>query len=177
MKPEIKRILFASDLSEEARYAFDYALSTAIRHGALILILHVVETLAPGTEERVAASFGKELYAELKNRKNRTARDILIDKKVEAVRARDALTRIYQEASTPGPDQPAIVEEILILEGHTAEEILNVARQKACDLIVMGMRRRGRLANALAGSTVRNVLRRTDKPVLVVPPKPTHTKD
>jgi nucleotide-binding universal stress UspA family protein len=116
------------------------------------------------------------LYAELKSRKNRTARDILIDKKVEAVRARDALTRISQEACASGPDQSSVVEDIVIAEGHVADEILNLARQKECDLIVIGMRRRGRIANALAGSTVRNVLRKADNPVLVVPPKRTQPK-
>jgi nucleotide-binding universal stress UspA family protein len=176
MEREIKRILFASDLSKGARHAFDHALSLAIRHGAPILILHVVETLAPGTEERVAESFGRDLYAELKSRKNRTARDILIDKKVDAVRARDTLTRICQEANPSGPYQSAVVEDILIAEGHVVDEILLTARQKACDLIVMGMRRRGRLANAFTGSTIRNVLRQTDKPVLVVPPTPATSK-
>ena len=172
MKPEIKRILFALDLSEAARYTFDHAVSTAMHHGAVILILHVVESLAPGTEERVAASFGKELYAELKSRKSQTARDILMNKKVEAVSARDALKRMCQEASSPGAEQSSIIEDIVIGEGDVAEEVLSLARQKACDLIVMGMRRRARFTRTFAGSVVRNVLGRTDIPVMIIPPTP-----
>ncbi len=171
MEPEIKRILFASDLSEAARRVFRYTLNLAIRHGAEILILHVVEELAPGTEERVEAAFGKDLYAELKQRKTATAHDVLINKKIEAVRARDDLARMCQEEFTSGSAESAIVEDIYVVEGDVAAETLAMARKKECDLIVMGARRRGRLATVFSGNAVRNVLRQADKPVLVVPVK------
>jgi nucleotide-binding universal stress UspA family protein len=146
----------------------------ALHHGAVILIVHVVEELAPGTEERVAAAFGQALYAELKGRKRASARDVLIDKKVEAVRARDALARMCRENQPLDPVESALVEDITIVEGEAAAQILSLARKKACDLIVLGSRHRGRLAQTFAGSAVRKVLRDAPTPVLVVPLKPTH---
>jgi nucleotide-binding universal stress UspA family protein len=171
MEPEIKRILFASDLSEEARHAFGYARNIAICHGAVILIVHVVEGLSAGTEERVETAFGQDLYAELKRRKTETAHDILINKRIEAVRARDALDRMCEEASTSGLDASAVVEDITVVEGDVAAETLSIAREKECDLIVMGSRRRSRLAKVFVGDAVQNVLRQSDKLVLVVPAK------
>ena len=41
--PPIKKILYATDLSENARYAFGYAVSLANQYDAKITILHVLE--------------------------------------------------------------------------------------------------------------------------------------
>ena len=46
--------------------------------------------------------------------------------------------------------------------------ILEVAKEKNCDLIVMGTHGRGVLADVVMGSTARRVIRRSPKPVLVV---------
>jgi len=42
MLPEIRKILYATDLSENARHAFGYAVSLANRYGAGITIMHVL---------------------------------------------------------------------------------------------------------------------------------------
>jgi nucleotide-binding universal stress UspA family protein len=57
MKPEIKKILFASDLTENARRAFAYALRIAECNAAAIVIFHVVEDMpggAPGADDGFA---------------------------------------------------------------------------------------------------------------------------
>ena len=46
MIPEIKKILYATDLSENARFAFGYAASLANRYGAQIVMLHVIEEIS-----------------------------------------------------------------------------------------------------------------------------------
>jgi nucleotide-binding universal stress UspA family protein len=171
MVSEIKRILFASDLSAGAKQAFGHALNVAVCHEASILIVHVAEKLAPGTEERVAAAFGEDLYDELKHRRSQSAHDILIDKKVEAVKVREELERTYREAIAEKPEKSAVVENIYVVEGDVASEILSIAQQKACDLIVLGMQRRSRIAQAFSSDKVEKVLRRSDRPVLVVPYK------
>ena len=171
MALDIKRILFASDLSEGAKQAFGHALDVAVHHEATILIVHVTEKMAPGTEARVANAFGETLYDELKQRRSRSAHDILINKKVEAVKARDALEHICRETRAGRPETSTVVEDIYVVEGDVVSEILSIAQQKACDLIVMGMRRRNRIAQAFSGDKVEKVLRRSDRPVLVVPYK------
>lgn len=41
--PEVKRILFPTDLSKNAEYAFEYAVSIVRCFGARITILHVMD--------------------------------------------------------------------------------------------------------------------------------------
>ena len=43
MIPEIKNILYATDLSKNSSYAFFYAADMAKRHNARIVILHSIE--------------------------------------------------------------------------------------------------------------------------------------
>ena len=47
MIPEIKKILYTTDLSQNARHAFSYAASIANRYGAGVTILHVLEDISP----------------------------------------------------------------------------------------------------------------------------------
>ncbi len=55
-----------------------------------------------------------------------------------------------------------------ILEGPAAEAILEVAKTRASDLIVMGTRGMGRLTGLLIGSVSQKVVAHADCPVLLV---------
>lgn len=169
MEPKIQRILFSSDLSENARRAFDYLLSIARPCGAEILILHVLDKLAPGTEQRVASAFGPEMYEQLKERKIESARDILIGKKTEYLKTREALNRMIRNSYGTGSAEADAVVDIYIVEGDVADETIAVAREKECDLIVMGSHGPGKLKQAFSEDPVRKLLRRSNIPVLVVP--------
>ena len=67
MIPQIKRILYATDLSENARYAFGYAADLADKHSAKITIISVLESLAPNSESRVKDMVGIERWEQLKS--------------------------------------------------------------------------------------------------------------
>ena len=43
--PQIKKILYATDLSKNSSYAFLYAIDVAKKHDARIVILHAVEPI------------------------------------------------------------------------------------------------------------------------------------
>ena len=45
MIPQIKKILYATDLSKNSAYAFYYAVDMAKKHDAEIVILHTLEPL------------------------------------------------------------------------------------------------------------------------------------
>ncbi|MBN2398370.1 MAG: universal stress protein, partial [Deltaproteobacteria bacterium] len=45
MIPKIKRVLYATDLSENSMYAFRYAVNTAEKHDAEMIVLHVIEEI------------------------------------------------------------------------------------------------------------------------------------
>jgi len=53
--------------------------------------------------------------------------------------------------------------------GAVAEEILNPADVLKADLIVMGTHGHGAMYNLLVGSTTKGVLKRSARPVLLVP--------
>ncbi|MBT8332305.1 MAG: universal stress protein, partial [Deltaproteobacteria bacterium] len=46
MIPQIKRILYTTDLSDYSTFVFRYAINSAKKHGAAIIILHVLEPLS-----------------------------------------------------------------------------------------------------------------------------------
>ena len=58
---------------------------------------------------------------------------------------------------------------IEVCEGFPAEKILSKAEEHNCDEIVMGTHSKGIIANTFLGSIAKRVLRRTTKPVFIVP--------
>jgi|GEM_PF-237939 len=167
----MKTILFASDLSSNACYFFGYATEMASRYQARIVILHVMEEAPPGTAHRVETAFGEELYADLKKRKTDHARHILINKKMEALVAKETIGRMCEEVQSRSEAdiQKVVIDEIMITEGQVADEILAVSQTKNCAAIVMGGPRPGLGEGAFSGRALRKVLKKTNKPVLVAP--------
>jgi nucleotide-binding universal stress UspA family protein len=93
MIPQIKKILYATDLSKNSAYAFYYAVDMAKKHDA----------------------------------------------------------------------------KIVVQVGYPVEEILKVADEEGCDLIVLGNHGKGFLQQTFLGSISRSVLDRTRKPVFIIP--------
>ncbi|NIW10607.1 MAG: universal stress protein, partial [Gammaproteobacteria bacterium] len=52
-KVEVKKILYATDLSENARFAFAYAVSLADLYGAKIALLHVLPEVSELMDQHV----------------------------------------------------------------------------------------------------------------------------
>ena len=74
-------------------------------------------------------------------------------------------------AATFGPESPvlrSIDHEVAV--GKPAPEILRVAREKACDLIVISTHGLTGIRKLFFGSTTERVLRETTQPVLITPP-------
>jgi nucleotide-binding universal stress UspA family protein len=66
------------------------------------------------------------------------------------------------------PENPRVPVECLLGEGSPAEAILRAARERQCDLIVMGTHGRTALGRALMGSVAEEVVRKAPCPVLTV---------
>lgn len=54
MIPNIRNILYATDLTKNSAYAFRYAVNSAQKHDAKIHILHVLEKLSPSEEANLS---------------------------------------------------------------------------------------------------------------------------
>jgi|SRR5690349_3157018 nucleotide-binding universal stress UspA family protein len=65
-------------------------------------------------------------------------------------------------------DAARIPYEPRVLVGQVAESIVKHARAKRCDLIYVGNRGAGAVANAFIGSTASRVLQLSDLPVMLV---------
>jgi nucleotide-binding universal stress UspA family protein len=156
--PEIKKILYATDLSENARYAFSYAMSIANRYGAGITILHVLEDISPFRDSLVINILGDEKWNELRKHNEQHVIDTL----------KSRLEQFCKDVAAELPACPFITDEIVVKTGNPPEEILNQLEKTNCDLIVMGAHGHGVLRDAAVGSVSRRVLRRSKKPVFVV---------
>jgi len=66
--PEIKRILYTTDLSPNARFAFSYAASLANRYDAGVTIFHVLEDISPTADSLVINIIGEEKWTDLRKR-------------------------------------------------------------------------------------------------------------
>lgn len=77
--------------------------------------------------------------------------------------AREIVDRAVAEA-----EQRGVSADSEIVEGDPAEAIVDVARYRAADLVVVGSRGHGALASALLGSVSRAVVERSPVPVMVV---------
>ena len=171
MVPQIKKILFASDLTENSRHAFHYAASMAVSFGGSIIILHVVERLPTGMRYRLAELGKDDTVQKLRAAQQQEVKNVLIGKKKDIVLIRQALAE-YHGPTSSGADDPSFEpKNIIVEEGEVAEEILRVAAHHGCDLIVMGAHT-GLLGATAIGSVTKTVLHRSRVPVLVVPPPP-----
>jgi nucleotide-binding universal stress UspA family protein len=166
-KVEINRILYATDLSESARYAFAYAASLTNRYRCKLVLLHVLHE-NPGLEEQVRSYVSPEHWDRIKEQHLQDVRDTLIGKQRGHLAIRDVLDQFCQQAEKELADCKIEMDEILLERGHPVEQIIRVSEEKNIDLIVMGRHGYGVLRDALMGGVARGVLRRSTKPVLLV---------
>ena len=166
-KVNINKILYATDLSENARVAFAYAVSLADLYGAELLILHVLPD-DPRVDDQIKLYVDPGQWEDIKKSHKEDARAALIGKRHDHALIREVLDRFRQGAGRAPNEPGAESDEILVETGHPVEQIVRVAEEKSCDLIVMGRHGYGALQDALMGGVARGVLRRSQKPVFLV---------
>jgi nucleotide-binding universal stress UspA family protein len=135
----LRCILHPTDFSERSEYAYRLACSLARDYGARLLVVHVTPPAVAVYGDMILAPPTGVNFQEIK----------------------DNLLNLQ------GPGSPAQVEHRLE-EGSPAEEILRVAKEGKCDLIVMGTHGRRGLGRLLIGSVAEQVMRRAPCPVVTV---------
>lgn len=140
-------ILVATDFSDFAERALDYAIDLAAATGAKLHVLHAI-TLPTIAIAEVPVAY------------NTVNIDMLRDKAQAALDARIAQAR---ERVTFGPP--------LVEIGDPRDIIDRVAVEIGADLIVMGTHGRRGLRHLLLGSVAESVVRTASCPVLTVRPK------
>lgn len=159
MLPEIKQILYCTDLSKNASYAFKYAAYLAKQTGAKVHVLHVVEKLS--NDARITL----QTYV-----MNAKSRDDFINHRID--HAKELLQHRQDYFwDVLAPTEKGLREKIAsidVVEHYPAETILQKSQQLGVDLIVMGAHEKG-IMHTFLGSVAKSVLRRSRIPTMIVP--------
>jgi len=164
---QIKNILYATDLSESAFYAFAYAVSLAGLYGAKLNLLHVIDDV-PDLDKKVLGYVSEAQWKAIRDRNFDEARQALIGKQHSGGAIEEVLNAFCETHITGCTDKTVEAGVVAVRRGNPVEQILEEANSTNADLIVMGTHGQGTLADAMMGSTARRVLRRSSVPVLVV---------
>lgn len=158
MIPEIKTILYPTDLSETSNHAFSYAASLANRYDGSIVILHVLKDVTHSSEDLVTNVIGEKKWKEVLDRNKMAV--------VENIRKR--LEDFCEQTRSEMSGCPFLVREIKVEIGNPVDEIVEEAAKDVYDMVIMGARGHGAIAGTVIGSVSRRVVRRCQKPVLLV---------
>ncbi len=164
-KVDVKKILYATDLSENARFAYAYAASLAELYGAQITLMHVLPELSELMDKHIVGYIDADRWEKIKAQHFDEAREALIGKRKDHLAVHDVLQQ-FSEAATDGEDGGS--DQVIVERGNPVEKIIEHSEKEKFDLIVMGTHGHGTLEDAMIGSTARRVVRRSQIPVLVV---------
>lgn len=155
MIPQIKKILYATDLSKNSAYAFFYAVDLAKKYNAGIVILHAVEPVP-----HVYTEGGARILRSIEKQEQEAGLED-IKKRVQQF-----CTILENKAGSPCTD---LVSKTLVPLGYPVEEILKAADDEGCDMIILGTHGKGFLRQTFLGRVSVSVLERSRKPVYVIP--------
>jgi nucleotide-binding universal stress UspA family protein len=139
-------ILIAADGSELSDKAVRHGLALAKVHGAKVTAVHVTEPWTAAVSGEWAIAFPAEEYEE-----------------TAAANAQSVLARVAEEAQRVG----VACETLHIKDQFAAEGIVEEAKARKCDLIVMASHGRRGFARLLLGSEAVRVLTHSAVPVLI----------
>ncbi len=159
MIAQYKTILYSTDLSENSAHAFKHAISLAKAYNAEIHILHMMQEMDATVVNYVASVMGKEKFAGMELDHEQEMRD--------QIRAR--LDNFAADELAGHPEDLKKVASINVHHGNPVAGILTEADKLDVDLIVMGTHGKGPMQYAFLGSVAEKVLRKTLRPVMIVP--------
>lgn len=141
----IKTILFPTDFSQGARAAMEYAVSMAKDCQARLILLYVIQDIS---------------IAEWYIPSSLSAADLIEDMQKSA-------TKEMEKWVAEAKQQVKEVDS-LVLRGVPFVEIIETAKNKDADMIVIGTHGRTGIDHMLFGSTAEKVVRKAPCPVLTV---------
>jgi len=145
----MERILVATDGSQSADHAIDYAAGLARSRGAELLIVNV------------AGGFGlpEEIFEAFTQAQHAWFREMI------ASMSAKTLQNARERARARGIDAVQLESR----SGDIAQTIIDIAGEKKADLIIVGKRGRGGVTGLLLGSISQKLVSLAPVPVTVVP--------
>jgi nucleotide-binding universal stress UspA family protein len=152
---KIKGVVYPTDLSEASARAYGYAESIAARYGAKLYVIHVVLSPFFAYPDELGGQATAEVLRDFRGY------------------AENQLAKFMRERTHHAAEH-GIETECALLEGPITAEILEFAKAKAANLIVMGTHGRQGADRQTLGSVTEKVLRKASCPVLAIR-KPEHS--
>jgi len=140
----MKHLLIATDFSPASEQAVDYGVHLATSLGAAVTILSAYEEIPVPVADSMSMTF------------------------IDTAAARDTVKQGLWRLRQRYLKNNATLET-LAAKGAIVPSILNAAAELNADLIIVGMKARGRSIRKLLGSTTTRLARKTRVPLLVVP--------
>nr|WP_319393532.1 universal stress protein [uncultured Desulfobacter sp.] len=161
MVAEIKKILFATDITPTAKYAARYACTIGNKFDAKVWAIHVV----PDLLAEYSAGAGVNIKDPEKQEEfNRDA--VESAEQILGERIKTTSEKVIQEISAC----PLSKDRIMVKTGDPVEEITRAAVEGDFDLIIMGTHGDQGFDDILLGSTAQGVIHESKIPVLVARP-------
>ena len=159
MLPNYRNILYATDLTQNSQYAFKHAVLLARTSQAKIHLLHIVPEIDAGFRTYVSTIMGQGMLESFEAKHEEEAHKDL--------KAR--LEQFIQDELADRPEDLKNIASIEVVHGDAVAKILMVADKLDADVIVMGTHGKGAITHAFLGSVAEKVLRKTKRPVFVIP--------
>ncbi len=171
MVQQIKKILFATDLTKDSIPVFEQTVALASQLNASIVIVHVIEDGSKGVQNRMIHLVDKELYEKNRKESQDNVRNVLIGKQRLVPIIQNALRELCDNTeNTCGTEIPVEIAGIEVQYGNAAETIVEIAEVQKCDMLVMGHYKKGSLLKALTGGNIgKNVISESNIPLMLVP--------
>lgn len=167
--------MFVSDLSDGSNDVFEYAVYFAGELNASIVMLYVMDDSPRAVGVTQGGPMLKflsdtEEYQKILKEQEENARGVLLGQQAELNVIRSEMKKISEDRHSSASDVK--VDDIIVKQGRVAEQIIIAAKDKNCDLIIMGRSADNFLEHALLGKrTAQRVTKWADIPVLLVPMK------
>jgi len=160
MIPTYQRILVAHDLTSNADNAFRHAVGLARCHKATVFLVHVVAKIDPSVRSYVTAIMGRGSLEKFEHHNEEEA----------LAELQKDLKEFAHAELGDDPDELKRLGHIEVCIDDPAAGILKAADQHDVDLIVLGSHgKEGVLDYTFLGSVAEKVLRKSRRPVVVVP--------
>lgn len=144
-------VMVAVDFSENGRKAFDAAMNLAEDMSTSLIIVHVYPELK--TPSLMMGDLEKQVMDEAKAEISKEEAMTLAEEWVSVARKR------------------GLDVDVVASGGDPVDTILAAAKERNVGLLVVGTHGRTGLKHLLMGSVAEDIIRRSDRPVLVVPHK------
>ncbi len=164
MTMNIQKILFATDISDTAKFAARYACTIGNKFNAKVWAMHVVGDPMEAESSQAGMNLSGQMDKEEKEKMDRQA----VAQAEETVR--DRIRKTSKKVLEEIPTCPLAEENIIVRTGDPVDEIVREAQQGNFDLIIMGTHGQDGLEDFFLGSTAQGVIRHSKVPVLVARP-------